>query len=577
MTKLRHSIVIKLLSAFLIAGLFMACVLILVQGKMFFNVLYDRQRTEYEELSRNISDAVDSLLQEYRNAITQLSYLPDLNSGDRDKVGKLLNDSLSRTVQGFRKLYYVDANRNMYSSSEVVLETLQRTLNYDIPLQLAAATPTNGAAVLSDVYRSSMITANTIAVSRRNPSGGTAIGELGLDTIEDQIKLVCGTRNVNYLLLSGTSRPICSNLPAHVASAEIVSRLNGSEKEWIDYTGEDRVRYRLFSSNGFKKSDWKLVIIIDETLAYSSLFLLLRTNLGISALLMVSMIAVLAVIAWHFIKPIRMLSVSIQGSEKPQAETFLREQRRDEIGDLSRSIGTMLHRIDQMTETQSEIQQKRFEAEKRALQNQIAPHFLYNSLNMLSSLALSGRQDRIPMAVSALVHMLLLSTEKTAPYDTLSDEVKCAAEYMDIMRLRYEQKYELSINVSEELKGLLVLKLLLLPIIENSVYHGLVQTGRDGLVIIEAYTEDNMLIISVMDNGCGMDEDTAGRILRENTGAELRSTGLVNTDARIKLYFGDEYGISVRSRVGIGTRITISLPIIRTTQEWEERSNENRM
>lgn len=577
MTKLRHSIVIKLLSAFLIAGLFMACVLILVQGKMFFNVLYDRQRTEYEELSRNISDAVDSLLQEYRNAITQLSYLPDLNSGDRDKVGKLLNDSLSRTVQGFRKLYYVDANRNMYSSSEVVLETLQRTLNYDIPLQLASATPTNGAAVLSDVYRSSMITANTIAVSRRNPSGGTAIGELGLDTIEDQIKLVCGTRNVNYLLLSGTSRPICSNLPAHVASAEIVSRLNGSEKEWIDYTGEDRVRYRLFSSNGFKKSDWKLVIIIDETLAYSSLFLLLRTNLGISALLMVSMIAVLAVIAWHFIKPIRMLSVSIQGSEKPQAETFLREQRRDEIGDLSRSIGAMLHRIDQMTETQSEIQQKRFEAEKRALQNQIAPHFLYNSLNMLSSLALSGRQDRIPMAVSALVHMLLLSTEKTAPYDTLSDEVKCAAEYMDIMRLRYEQKYELSINVSEELKGLLVLKLLLLPIIENSVYHGLVQTGRDGLVIIEAYTEDNMLILSVMDNGCGMDEDTAGRILRENTGTELRSTGLVNTDARIKLYFGDEYGISVRSRVGIGTRITISLPIIRTTQEWEERSNENRM
>ena len=577
MTKLRHSIVIKLLSAFLIAGLFMACVLILVQGKMFFNVLYDRQRTEYEELSRNISDAVDSLLQEYRNAITQLSYLPDLNSGDRDKVGKLLNDSLSRTVQGFRKLYYVDANRNMYSSSEVVLETLQRTLNYDIPLQLASATPTNGAAVLSDVYRSSMITANTIAVSRRNPSGGTAIGELGLDTIEDQIKLVCGTRNVNYLLLSGTSRPICSNLPAHVASAEIVSRLNGSEKEWIDYTGEDRVRYRLFSSNGFKKSDWKLVIIIDETLAYSSLFLLLRTNLGISALLMVSMIAVLAVIAWHFIKPIRMLSVSIQGSEKPQAEIFLREQRRDEIGDLSRSIGAMLHRIDQMTETQSEIQQKRFEAEKRALQNQIAPHFLYNSLNMLSSLALSGRQDRIPMAVSALVHMLLLSTEKTAPYDTLSDEVKCAAEYMDIMRLRYEQKYELSINVSEELKGLLVLKLLLLPIIENSVYHGLVQTGRDGLVIIEAYTEDNMLIISVMDNGCGMDEDTAGRILRENTGTELRSTGLVNTDARIKLYFGDEYGISVRSRVGIGTRITISLPIIRTTQEWEERSNENRM
>ena len=292
---------------------------------------------------------------------------------------------------------------------------------------------------------------------------------------------------------------------------------------------------------------------------------------------MISMIAVLTVIAWHFIKPIRLLSKNMQTAEKPKAETFMSETRKDEIGDLSRSIGTMLERIDQMTEAHSEIQRKRFEAEKRALQNQIAPHFLYNSLNMLSSLAMSGQQDRIPMAVSALVHMLLLSTEKTAPYDTLGDEIKCASEYMDIMRLRYEKKYELSINVAEELKDLLVLKLLILPIIENSVYHGLVQTGREGLVIIEAYVEGDMLMISVMDNGCGMDEHKAEQLLSGNQDAEIKSTGLVNTDARIKLYFGDEYGLSVHSKVGIGTRIMISLPVIHTIDEWEGKSNENRL
>lgn len=289
------------------------------------------------------------------------------------------------------------------------------------------------------------------------------------------------------------------------------------------------------------------------------------------------MIAVLAVIAWYFIKPIRLLSKNIKSAEKPQADMFLEEKRKDEIGDLSRSIGTMLQHIDRMTEAQTEMQKKRFEAEKRALQNQIAPHFLYNSLNMLSSLALSGSQDRIPMAVSALVHMLLLSTEKTAPYDTLGDEVRCASEYMDIMRLRYGKKYELSIDVADELKDLLVIKLVLLPIIENSVYHGLVQTGREGLVIIEAYIEDDMLMISVMDNGCGMDEHKAEKLLSGNQDSEIRSTGLVNTDARIKLYFGDDYGISVRSRVGIGTRIIISLPIIRTIEEWEATSNENRI
>ena len=131
--------------------------------------------------------------------------------------------------------------------------------------------------------------------------------------------------------------------------------------------------------------------------------------------------------------------------------------------------------------------------------------------------------------------------------------------------------------MADELRDLLVIKLVLLPIIENSVYHGLVQTGREGLIIIEAYVEDDMLMISVMDNGCGMDENKAEKLLSGNQDSEIRSTGLANTDARIKLYFGDDYGLSVRSRVGIGTRIIISLPIIRTIEEWEAKSNENRI
>ena len=115
----------------------MAFGLMIVQGRLHFNVLYEKQRVEYEELSRNASDAIDSLLQEYKNAIIQLSYVQELNSGDRDAVGKTLKNYLSRSLQGFRKLYYVDAGGRMYSDSEVVLETLQKTMNYDVPLKLA--------------------------------------------------------------------------------------------------------------------------------------------------------------------------------------------------------------------------------------------------------------------------------------------------------------------------------------------------------------------------------------------------------------------------------------------------------
>lgn len=575
MGNFKHSILVKLLATFLVAGFIMAFGLMIIQSRMYLKVLYTKQSTEYEDLSRNVSDAIDSLLQEYKNSVTQLSYLRQLNSGDKNEVGKELKNYISQSRQGFKKLYYVDANGSMYSSSQVVLESLQKTLNYDLPRQIAAHTPANGAAVISDVYRSSMITAETIAVSRRNPEGGTAIAEIDLGEIDNQIKLVCGTREVNYLLITETGKVVCSALPGDI-NVNWIAPLDSTGK-WADYTGENHTRYRLFTSSGFKKCDWKLVIMIDETLTYSSLFLLIRTTLMVSAVLMLCIIGVLAVIAWHYVKPIRLLSKSIRGTDMPVAEMFLSEKRTDEIGDLSRDIGQMLDRIDRMKANQSEIQRRRFEAEKRALQSQIAPHFLYNSLNMLSSLAISGRQEQIPMAVSELVHMLLLSTEKTAPYDTLGDEVKCAQEYMDIMNLRYEGKYEISINVSDEIKNLFVIKLVLLPIIENSVYHGLVPSERDGLIIIDASVKQQNLVITVMDNGCGMDEDKAEQLLSGKQDSEIKSTGLANTNARIKLYFGDEYGLTIRSRVGIGTRITISLPIIKTVEEWEAMSNENRI
>ena len=575
MGKFKHSILVKLLATFLVAGFIMALGLMIIQSRMYVKVLYAKQSTEYEELSRNVSDAIDVLLQEYKNSVTQLSYLRQLNSGDRNEVGKELKNYISQSRQGFKKLYYVDAKGSMYSSSQVVLESLQKTLDYDLPRQIAARTPANGAAVLSDVYRSSMITDETIAVSRRNSEGGTAIAEIDLGEINNQIKLVCGTREVNYLLVSETGKVICSALPDDIDESKIAPA--DSAGKWADYIGENHTRYRLYTSSGFKKCDWKLVIMIDETLTYSSLFMLIRTTLLVSAVLMLCIIGVLAVIAWHYVKPIRLLSKSIRGVDMPVADTFLREKRTDEIGDLSRDIGQMLDRIDRMKENQSEIQRRRFEAEKRALQNQIAPHFLYNSLNMLSSLAISGRQDRIPMAVSELVHMLLLSTEKTAPYDTLGDEVKCAQEYMDIMNLRYEGKYEISINVADEIKKLFVIKLVLLPIIENSIYHGLVPSNREGLIIIDAAVERQNLVISIMDNGCGMDEDKAEQLLSGKQDSEIKSTGLANTNARIKLYFGDEYGLTIRSRVGIGTRITILLPVIRTVEEWEALSNENRI
>lgn len=407
--------------------------------------------------------------------------------------------------------------------------------------------------------------------------GGTAIAELDLNEVEKHILNALGASEVDYVLTTGTGNVICRRLPGNVSETEILARCNTENEHRIAFSANGGAPFRLYTARAFRQSNWKLYFILDESSVYDSLWQLIRYTVGISALLMFAMVMILSTVASHFVNPIRRLSAHLKeiNGEDGYGQ-FKPLKREDEVGELSENIGSMLKRIDIITRKQTAEQQQRFDAELHVLQNQLNPHFLYNSLNMLSALAIQGRSDQIPPAVSALVHILLMGTDKVGPAVTLNEELRSTQEYMRIMRLRYGDRFELNVSAPEELRACYVPKLILQPIIENSVFHGMSTIEDGGLIFIEATLDKDVLMVNVTDNGCGMNTEKTAALLDNHQSGEIKSTGLINTDARIRLYFGEGYGLTVNSALGVGTHVSVRLKLIKTMEEWEEIVHENR-
>ncbi len=577
MNRIRNSLMGKLVLSFIIAGVIFTCCTTLVLGNMFIRVLYKQQESAYEETVRHVMDYIDLVVNEFKNTCSQASYLPSFSSGDRNEIARSLRDFQNQSGDGIRRWYYVDEQGRMYSSYQVILEVLQKTMDYDLPRKIVSDAPRSGTVVLSDVYRSSMITDNTIAVYRRvtgSGASGAVMAEISLDNLASKVTNAFGVQSVNYILLSGEGNKICQNLNQTIADMETDVRREQRSQGWSEYHAGNGMHLRLYTTSGLKQCDWQMMLIVDETQVYNSLSRLVYTILLACILLLSGLVISLVIIAGHFVRPVRRLSQQMEeiDMEGGTIAPFEPIRTKDEIGDLSDSIGRMLDRMRAMMANQREIERHRYESELKALQHQFNPHFLYNTLNMLSSLVICGKADQVPAAVSALVHILLMGTDKVGPSISLKEELRCSEEFMRIMSLRYGDQLDLSISVPDADKQCLVPKLILQPIIENCFFHGFSKQSEHALIVIESRADDEDLCLVVMDNGIGIPQDRLEHLFDEKQTGNLKSTGLINTDTRIRILFGSRYGLRIHSQAGVGTKAEIRLPRMISKEEWEEKT-----
>ena len=234
----------------------------------------------------------------------------------------------------------------------------------------------------------------------------------------------------------------------------------------------------------------------------------------------------------------------------------------DEIGHLAGNFNDMLERIENLKEQVVEEQEDKRKYELQALQAQINPHFLYNTLDSIIWMAETNDSNIVPMT-EALAKLFRISLNRGNEEILLKKEIEHVRNYLIIQSMRYADKFIFDIQVAEEVEKCKVIKLILQPIVENCIYHGIKKKRGTGHIVIRAFLDGQNLVIQVEDDGCGMSSEMCQKMVSYEVKPENISgsgIGVKNVNERIQLRFGKDYGLSYQSEEGKGTTVTYILP-----------------
>lgn len=318
----------------------------------------------------------------------------------------------------------------------------------------------------------------------------------------------------------------------------------------------------LIASAAINATDWTMITIVP----YSKVIEGSRSIRNDLILLMAIIGAIAYFLAYHFSnsinKRISKLINATKSVHEGNLNTFIKDSSKDEIGELIEDYNFMISRMAVLIEEQYKSGKEVKNAELKALQAQINPHFLYNTLDMINWMSFKNMNKEISEAVKSLAKFYKLSLNKGKDRISIKDELTHVSLYVQIQNMRYSDRISLKIEVDEQLYDYSILKITLQPIVENSILHGILGRGTEqGEIVIKGKLEDNDIILSVTDNGIGIPEDMLDKLLTGETGSKKGSGyGIKNIAQRIKLCYGEKYGLAFESEYGVGTTVYIKIP-----------------
>jgi hypothetical protein len=308
---------------------------------------------------------------------------------------------------------------------------------------------------------------------------------------------------------------------------------------------------------------WKLVGVIKGTGISLNM---LKTRLFIVFVILLIIFIVILInsyISFRVTNPIRELEKSVKALEEGNLDADIYMGGSYEVQHLGKSVQDMKFRIKGlMQDIVNEHEEKR-KSEFDSLQAQINPHFLYNTLDIIVWQIENEKQSEAVHTVTALARFFRLSLGKGKNIVTVKDEIDHVKNYLMIQHMRFKNKFDYEFDIAEDVLELPSLKLMLQPLVENAIYHGMEFMDGDGMIMVKAWREEDELYLSVADNGLGMTEDKVETILTgKSASGNGRGSGIgvKNVNERIKLYFGEAYGLTIDSEPDEGTTVIIHLP-----------------
>ena len=271
--------------------------------------------------------------------------------------------------------------------------------------------------------------------------------------------------------------------------------------------------------------------------------------------------------------PIKVLEESVNEIESGNLETRVYVGGSYEIRHLGTSIQTMAERIRKLMDDIVKEHESKRKTEFDVLQAQINPHFLYNTLDIIVWMIENEKQADAVRVVTALARFFRISLSKGKSIISVRDELEHVRNYLMIQHMRFKNRFSYEIEADDEVLDLACPKLILQPLVENAIYHGMEFMDGDGEIRIRAWKEGEDLYIRVSDNGLGMTQEQVDRILSDTDHVPSKSgsgIGVRNVNERIRLYFGTAYGLTVESELDVGTAVTVHLKAVPVPSDVQE-------
>ena len=329
---------------------------------------------------------------------------------------------------------------------------------------------------------------------------------------------------------------------------------------------------KLYTMSTSEKTGWTVVGVANINELFPGRQATQSIYLESALMLLMGALIIAVLFSNKLTRPITDLRNSMKEVEKGNFDKVTRKDWGEgEIGMLHKSFYAMTDEIQNLMKDKSRSQKEKYKLELRALQAQINPHFLYNTLDSIVWMGEGGNNKEVVIMTATLAKLLRQSISNEVEFVTIENEVDYARSYLIIQKMRYRDQLSFEIEVDPLIYSCRMVKLILQPLVENAIYHGIKYRETKGTVIIRGEETSDGILLQVIDNGIGMEEDTLKHIFdKKDKSGKSNGVAVENVNRRLKLYYGEKYGLHYESTPGIGTTVSIYLPKVEGGVPGEE-------
>lgn len=388
---------------------------------------------------------------------------------------------------------------------------------------------------------------------------GYAVINVNENTLFDVYKSISESREITYRILDENNQILSSVNRDEIQEIYDLDNLekvnNGSENA---YMVDGKVT--LVNQVAVIGTPWKVVSMITLDELTKEVDRMTKTLFAFGAAVILLAFLSTLKLSNTITEPIIKLSKHMKNLKDGKLSKYEGDQRGDEIGTLNTSFNKMIDRNDSLLKQRDENEKKKREYELALLQSQIKPHFLYNTLDIINRLAALDRKKEVIKATKNIADFYRIALSKGDEIISIAREIELIEKYLYIQLIRYPDICEFKMRLEDDVLKESIPKFSLQPLIENAIYHGLKENDDDGVITITGHIEEDVVILEVTDNGVGMTQDKINSVLRRSNEPSLQKPyGMYNSDERLKLYYGQDFGLSIESEVGIGTTIRLRI------------------